>query len=90
VWAKAQAGTALTPEDRARVRGTTTWVARTAATIATMAYQAGGSSSIHTNNPLQRRLRDAHALTQHLTMKADTFTTVGAVLAGQDVDLTLL
>jgi hypothetical protein len=38
---------------------------------------------------LQRRLRDAHALTQHFTTKADTFTKVGAVLAGQEVDLTL-
>lgn len=89
VWATALAGAPLTPEDRAHVRGATTWVAKTAATIVTTAYQAGGSSSIHTSNPLQRRLRDAHALTQHLTMKADTFTKVGAVLAGQAVDLTL-
>ena len=89
VWAKAQAGSPFTPEDRAHVRGTTTWVARTAAAIVNTAYQAGGSSSIYTSNPLQRRLRDAHALTQHFTMKADTFTKVGAVLAGQEVDLTL-
>jgi hypothetical protein len=64
-------------------------VARTAAAIVTTAYQAGGSSSIYTSNPLQRRLRDAHVLTQHFVMKADTFTKVGAVLAGQDVDLAL-
>jgi indole-3-acetate monooxygenase len=38
---------------------------------------------------LQRRLRDAHALTQHFLLEADTFTKVGAVLAGQDVDLAL-
>jgi alkylation response protein AidB-like acyl-CoA dehydrogenase len=88
-WAKAQAGAPFTPEDRAHARGTTTWVARTAAAIVDTAYQAGGSSSIYTSNPLQRRLRDAHALTQHLTMRADTFTKVGAVLAGQEVDLTL-
>ena len=89
VWAKAQAGSTFTPEDRAHVRGTTTWVARTAAAIVDTAYQAGGSSSIYTSNPLQRRLRDVHVLTQHFTMKADTFTKVGAVLAGQEVDLTL-
>jgi alkylation response protein AidB-like acyl-CoA dehydrogenase len=89
VWAKAQANVPLTAEDRAHVRGTTTWIARTTAAVVTAAYQAGGSSSISTSNPLQRRLRDAHALTQHLTMKADTFTKVGAVLAGQEVDLTL-
>ncbi|MGH3308526.1 MAG: acyl-CoA dehydrogenase family protein, partial [Nocardioides sp.] len=89
VWAKAQAGSPFTPENRAHVRGTTTWVARTAAAVVNTAYQAGGSSSIYTSNPLQRRLRDAHALTQHFVMKADTFTKVGAVLAGQEVDLTL-
>jgi alkylation response protein AidB-like acyl-CoA dehydrogenase len=89
VWAKAQAGSPLTPEDRAHVRGTSIWVARTAAAVVTTAYHAGGSSSLSTSNPLQRRLRDAHALTQHFTMKADTLTTVGAVLAGQDVDLDL-
>ena len=89
VWAKAQAGSTFTPEDRAHVRGTTTWVARTAAAIVDTAYQAGGSSSIYTSNPLQRRLRDVHVLTQHFTMKADTFTKVGAVLAGQEVDITL-
>ncbi len=89
VWAKAQAGSPLTPEDRAHVRGTTTWATRTAAAVVNTAYQAGGSSSIYTSNPLQRRLRDAHVLTQHFTMKADTFTKVGAVLAGQEVDLTL-
>jgi indole-3-acetate monooxygenase len=89
VWAKAQAGSPFTPEDRAHVRGTTIWVARTAAAVVTTAYQAGGSSSLYTSNPLQRRLRDAHALTQHFAMKADTFIKVGAVLAGQDVDLNL-
>jgi indole-3-acetate monooxygenase len=89
VWAKGQAGSPFTPEDRAHVRGTTTWATRTAAAVVNTAYQAGGSSSIYTSNPLQRRLRDAHALTQHFVMKADTFTKVGGVLAGQEVDLTI-
>jgi indole-3-acetate monooxygenase len=89
VWAKAQAGSPFTAEDRAHVRGTTIWVARTAAAVVTTAYEAGGSSSIYTDNPLQRRLRDAHALTQHFAMRPDTITKVGAVLAGQEVDLTL-
>jgi alkylation response protein AidB-like acyl-CoA dehydrogenase len=90
LWAKAQASEPITPEDRAPARGATTWAARTAAAVVDTAHQAGGSSSISTSNPLQRRMRDVHALTLHLTMKADTFTTVGAVLAGQVADLTLL
>ena len=52
-----------------------------------MAYHAGGRSSIYSDNPLQRRFRDVHALTQHFLVKLDTFTTAGAVLAGADMDL---
>ena len=55
-----------------------------------MAYTAGGGSSIYTASPLQRRLRDIHALTQHFIVKHDTFTNAGAVLAGQEIDTTFL
>jgi indole-3-acetate monooxygenase len=74
----------------ARIRATATWVTRTAVTVVDMAYTAGGGSSPYSSNPLQRRLRDIHALTQHFAIKLDTFTKAGAVLAGQDVDLTFL
>jgi alkylation response protein AidB-like acyl-CoA dehydrogenase len=89
-WATAVAGTPFSPDHRARIRATATWVTGTAASVVDMAYTAGGGSSIYSNNPLQRRLRDIHALTQHFAVKRDTFTKAGAVLAGQDVDLTFL
>jgi hypothetical protein len=65
-------------------------VAKTAASVVDMAYTAGGGTSLYATSPLQRRLRDIHALTQHFAVKLDTFTKAGAVLAGQDVDLTFL
>jgi alkylation response protein AidB-like acyl-CoA dehydrogenase len=89
-WTTAVAGAPFTPEHRAQIRGTATWVAKTAASVVDMAYTAGGGSSIFATSPLQRRLRDIHALTQHFAVKLDTFTKAGAVLAGQDVDLTFL
>ena len=89
-WATAVAGAPFTPEHRARIRGTTTWVVQIAAAIVDTAYTAGGGTAMHSSSPLQRRLRDIHALTQHFGVKADTYTKVGAVLAGQDVDLTFL
>jgi alkylation response protein AidB-like acyl-CoA dehydrogenase len=89
-WATAVAGTSFTPDHRARIRATATWVTRTAASVVDMAYTAGGGSSLYSSSPLQRRLRDIHALTQHFAVKLDTFTKAGAVLAGQDVDLTFL
>jgi indole-3-acetate monooxygenase len=89
-WATAETGTPLTPDQRARIRATSTWVTTTAASVVDIAYAAGGGSSIYTNSPLQRRLRDIHTLTQHFAVKLDTFTKAGAVLAGQEVDLTFL
>ena len=77
-------------EQRARFRAATTWAVGAAASVVDVAYTDGGGSSIHEDNPLQRRLRDIHALTQHFAIKPDTFTLAGALLAGQDVDTSFL
>jgi indole-3-acetate monooxygenase len=89
-WATAVAGTPFTPDHRARIRATATWVTSTATSVVDMAYTAGGGTSLYSSSPLQRRLRDIRALTQHFGVKLDTFTAAGAVLAGQEVDLTFL
>ena len=88
-WGTAVAGAEFTPEHRARMRSVITWAATTAAAVVDMAYHAGGGSSIYAANPLQRRFRDVHAITQHFLVKLDTFTTAGAVLAGAEADLTV-
>lgn len=91
VWRIADAGRELSPEDRARTRSTAVWVARTAACVVDAAYHAGGGTSVYVSSPLQRRLRDVHAVTQHFALKPDTLTLAGSVLAGQDgVDLSFL
>jgi len=90
-WRIADAGRELSPEDRARTRSTAVWVARTAACVVDAAYHAGGGTSVYVSSPLQRRLRDVHAVTQHFALKPDTLTLAGSVLAGQDgVDLSFL
>jgi alkylation response protein AidB-like acyl-CoA dehydrogenase len=89
-WATALAGDPFTTEQRARIRGSATWACDTAAAVVGMAYRAGGGSSLYRSSPLQRRFRDVHALTQHFLLKLDSLTTVGAVMAGQDVDTTFL
>ena len=88
-WATAVAGAPFTPAQRARMRSAATLVAATAASVVDAAYGAGGGTSLYSDNPLQRRFRDIHALTQHFLVKPDTFTTAGAVLAGAEVDLTV-
>jgi hypothetical protein len=55
--------------------------------VVTSAYRAGGGSSVYASSPLQRRLRDVNALTQHFLVRNDTLTTAGAILAGQDVSV---
>lgn len=88
-WTTAANGSSFTPEQRARIRATVAWVTSRAAAVVDTAYRAGGGSSLYLDSPLQRRLRDIHAVTQHFLVKADVLTTAGAVLAGQDVDLTV-
>jgi alkylation response protein AidB-like acyl-CoA dehydrogenase len=89
-WAQASAGTPFTDEARARIRAGATWVVHAAAEVVDTAYTLGGGTSNNLSSPLQRRLRDARAVTQHFAVKPDTFTMAGAVLAGQEVDLTFL
>jgi hypothetical protein len=51
------------------------------------AFRAGGGGAIYAASPLQRRLRDVDALTQHFLVRRDTLATAGAILAGEDVDV---
>lgn len=54
--------------------------------VVDVAYATGGGSALYTSSPLQRRLRDIHALTQHASVGRDFFGIVGALLAGGPVD----
>lgn len=83
-WETATSGAEPTLGDRARARAASAWATSRAAAIVDMAYRSGGGTTLYTDHPLQRRLRDVHALTQHFLVKADTLAAAGAVLAGHD------
>jgi alkylation response protein AidB-like acyl-CoA dehydrogenase len=87
VWATALSGDELSMDLRARIRAATVWCAARAAAVVDAAYRSGGGSSLYAESPLQRRLRDIHALTQHFLVRRNTLVTAGAVLAGQDVEV---
>lgn len=87
VWTAAEAGTELSMDQRARVRAAGVWCASRAAAVVDAAYRSGGGTSLYAHSPLQRRLRDIHALTQHFLVRRNTMVTAGAVLAGQDVQV---
>jgi alkylation response protein AidB-like acyl-CoA dehydrogenase len=82
-WSSARAGAELAPEQRARIRATAVWVTDRAIGVVETAYRAGGSTAVSDHSPLQRRVRDSLAIGAHFLVKRDTFTTAGALLAGQ-------
>jgi alkylation response protein AidB-like acyl-CoA dehydrogenase len=88
-WAIASAGEELTVRLRARIRSAAVFAATTAAAVVESAYRAGGGSSLYATSPLQRRVRDVNAVNQHFLLKPDTLTTCGALMAGQEPDITI-
>jgi alkylation response protein AidB-like acyl-CoA dehydrogenase len=89
LWATAVEASPVSPEQRARARAAAVWGTSQAVEAVTTAYRAGGGSSLYADSSLQRRLRDVNAVTQHFLVKPATLATAGAILAGQDVDLTV-
>jgi alkylation response protein AidB-like acyl-CoA dehydrogenase len=89
LWTTAVEASPVSPEQRARARAAAVWATSQAVEAVTSAYRAGGGSSQYADSPLQRRLRDINAVTQHFLVKPATLATAGAILAGQDVDLTV-
>jgi indole-3-acetate monooxygenase len=82
IWATAVAGAAFTNQIRARARLDSAWAVEQAVEVVEFAYRAGGGSALYDGSPLQRRLRDAHAVTQHFIVRPDVFAGAGQVLAG--------
>jgi alkylation response protein AidB-like acyl-CoA dehydrogenase len=87
MWAAAAHDVEPSMAERARLRACAVWMTECAASVVNRAYRAGGGSSLYSTCPLQRRLRDVHAITQHFLVRQDTLMTAGAVLAGNDVDV---
>ncbi len=58
------------------------WIGAACARAADACYTLGGSSVVYESSPLQRRLRDIHAVTQHATLNQRQFAFAGALLAG--------
>ncbi|MET8250734.1 acyl-CoA dehydrogenase family protein [Micromonospora sp. NPDC005197] len=88
-WETARRGEVLSALDRACLRATATQVTATALQAVQTAYALAGASTVFDSSPLQRRLRDINTATQHFVNSRDSYATVGALLAGADVDTTM-
>ena len=55
---------------------------RTGADVARGAYDIGGGAALFLGNELQRRLRDAQAMTQHVATAPGTYEQTGRIILG--------
>jgi alkylation response protein AidB-like acyl-CoA dehydrogenase len=89
VRALSEAGQSPTPPEMARVIGSVTWAAQTAAAVVDTCYTAGGGTAPYNSSPLQRHLRDIHTLTQHAAVNESMLTRAGAFLIGKAPDFVI-
>lgn len=89
-WDTAASVGEVSLETRARLRLAATHMVRTGADVARTAYDLGGGAALFLENPLQRRFRDAHAMTQHVMVQPATLELAGRVLMGLPTDSNML
>lgn len=71
--------------NRAQLRLAITFVHRESVKIVEQLYSIAGSSSLYTErSTLDRRLRDMHAMNQHVVLGASNYAAAGRVLLGQE------
>jgi alkylation response protein AidB-like acyl-CoA dehydrogenase len=75
---------------RGRMRLAGAHAAQAAALATDTAYTLGGGSSIFNDSPLQRCLRDAHVVTQHIMVAPRLFETLGKLHFGIDIDAAMI
>jgi indole-3-acetate monooxygenase len=88
IWTDLQAGKTITVEQRITIRGAATNAIHKAREAVDTVYNAAGATAIFENQPLERRFRDIHTVTQQLQGRLSHFETVGAWMMGADTDLT--
>lgn len=89
-WSRAQTAGEIDLSTRAELRLAATHMTRTAAAVTREAYDLGGGAALYLSNPLQRRFRDAHAMTQHMMVGPATYELAGRVLLGLPTDASTL
>jgi alkylation response protein AidB-like acyl-CoA dehydrogenase len=84
LWQTVSAGRAPTPRQIAMGRMAAAHAAEVSAEVAQAANRMAGGTSIYATSPLQRRARDAEAITHHFTVAPHTWEEAGRVLLGRE------
>lgn len=82
-WDLAVAGEQLTVESRRDLRLAAVHATFQSVKAVDLMYEAGGGSSIHANNPLQRCFRDIHVVTQHIMVNRSVYEQTGRLYLGE-------
>lgn len=82
VWEKTQRRESASFEERAEFLLAATNATRSAAAAVELVYSAGGGSANYRRSPLQRQMRDIHAVTQHIGTAPVQYETSGRMLLG--------
>jgi len=90
LWEKAGRGEPLSNEERAEGLLAATNATRSAAAAVEIAYTAGGGGANYRRSPLQRQMRDMHAVTQHIGTAPAQYETTGRMLLGLPPDVPLI
>jgi alkylation response protein AidB-like acyl-CoA dehydrogenase len=91
IESKAAAGEPYTVEERARIRAQCGYLTRLCKEAIDLVASAAGASAIHLDAPIQRIVRDVHALSVHsLVNPATNLELYGRVLAGREPNTALL
>lgn len=86
LWAHVQQGEPVTPEQRGYLRIAATHATAASASAVDRMYTAAGGTALFAASPLQRCLRDVHAITQHHFVAPPTLEMIGKVLLGVEPD----
>jgi indole-3-acetate monooxygenase len=89
-WETAVAGGVIDVAARGRMRLAGAHAAEAAVLAANTAYTLGGGTSIFESSPLQRCLRDAHVVTQHIMVAPRLYETLGKLHFGIDIDASMI
>ena len=89
-WEEAQEQGIQSVERRTALRLACTHMTRTTADICRMLYDMGGGTVLFENSPIQRRFRDAHAITQHIVTAPATYELFGRVLFNQPTNASMI
>lgn len=89
-WDTAVSGGRVDVEARGRMRLAGANAAEAAVRAADVAYTLGGGTSIFEQSPLQKCLRDAHVVTQHIMVAPRLYETLGKLHFGIDIDASMI